>query len=607
MTPATKRRATGVYYTPQPIVEYIVRQTLDPLVKQTAQQSCRPRILDPSCGDGAFLKQAFRHLQASSLDGCFHAGEQLFGVDVDGPAAAAARQALLRMAAVEGATESKSPPSQNHVKAGHEGSDQRRKQVFRIDSKTLSARLRRNIRCGDALIGPDFSQGSSEHQAESPLPPVVPFCWRTSFPEVFAAGGFDAIVGNPPYVNIRLLTKTRGQEVKRYLEARFRCARRAYDLYVLFLEQALALLRPGGMCGMIVPNKIATLEYALPCRALLLEQTALHEVTDASELRVFPDAGVYPYILVFQKQSPPADHRTKVYCLHSIDDLLQPQPPVQIRQRDLTAESGFQIHGQLDVEARVSTLPLADRATLHSGTTGFVAQKVAAALKERCDVGDEPCFDFIVSRNIDRFVIRRGTVRFMKRNFQWPVLPVAGAGLTERKRRLFAGPKIVLAGLSRRLEAALDERGLALGVQVYAACAASEDLHYLLGLLNSKLLSYLFGIRYRAKRLAGGYLAVNKSQLASLPIRVIREGNERDTRLREQLIQQVNRMLTLCTMDRLPPGSKGSGPGAVQATAQEIDRAIDQLVYELYDLTDAEIRRVEDAISPTIHNFQSET
>ena len=557
-----------MYYTPQPIVQYIVQQTLDPLTTRADEQASQPRILDPSCGDGAFLRQVFRYFQDSRKNPRFHAGEQLYGVDVDRQAIATARRAMLRMAAA----------------------------ACPAATERLSTQLNHNIRCGDALVGTDFSEGT-RLDTESPRPTTVPFDWQNAFPEVFAAGGFDAIVGNPPYVNIRLLTKTRGPEVKRYLKARFRCARRAYDLYVLFLERALALLRPGGRCGMIVPNKIATLEYALPCRAMLLEQTALHDVTDASELRIFPDAGVYPYILVFQKQLPLPDHQTNVYCLRSMHDLLQPPPPLRVRQQDLSAESGFQIHGQLDVEARVPTLPLGERASLHSGTAGFVAQKIAAALKERHEVGNEPCFDFIVSRNIDRFTIQRGTVRFMKRDFRWPVLPVAAAELTERKRGLFSGPKIVVAGMSRRLEAALDERGLALGVQVYAACEPSEDPRFLLGLLNSKLLSYLFSIRYRAKRLAGGYLAINKSQLAQLPIRIIREENAQETRLRQQLVEYVDRMLTLCAENRRPSQSIVSNQRAGQEAGPNIDDTIDRLVYELYELTETEIEQIETTIS----------
>ena len=72
--------------------------------------------------------------------------------------------------------------------------------------------------------------------------------------------------------------------------------------------------------------------------------------------------------------------------------------------------------------------------------------------------------------------------------------------------------------MSRRLEAAWDDRGLALGVQVFAASEIQVDPFYLLALLNSKLLSYLFATRFAAKRLSGGYFAINKGQLAKLPI-----------------------------------------------------------------------------------------
>ena len=568
MTPTSRRRADGVYYTPQPIVEYIVRQTLAPLFERPGRLARPPRVLDPSCGDGAFLRQVFCHLRDNQRSPRFNAGQQLYGVDVDHQAVEAARQTVLQMATV----------------------------TDRTDNKRISTQVARNVCCGDALVGTDFSP-DARLQSEAPRCTTVPFNWPTAFPEVAAAGGFDAIVGNPPYVNIRVLTKTRGIDVKRYLESQFRCARRAYDLYVLFLERALALLRPGGMCGMIVPNKIAASQYALPCRALLLEQTELRAVADLSEARIFPGAGVYPYVLVFQKQQPQPEHKTNVYCIRSIPDLSRPPAPLRIRQRDQSADCGFQIHGRLDVEARVPTLPLGDQARLYSGTTGFAAQKILAALKERRDAGSEPSFDFIVSRNIDRFAIQRGKVRFMKRDFRWPVLPIATAELTERKRRMFAGPKIVFAGMSRRLEAALDEQGLALGVQVYAACDLAADPRFLLGLLNSKLLSYLFSIRYRAKRLAGGYLAINKSQLAQLPIRIIQGRESRASRLCTQLAEYVDRMLVLCC-GRSPQDSACSKQRA-GSEAAEIDQAIDHIVYQLYALTKTEIKQVEAAVEET--------
>ena len=121
----------------------------------------------------------------------------------------------------------------------------------------LADRLAATLRCGDALLDADSVPDST--------PPVTPpVAWNRAFPAVFQRQnpGFDVVLGNPPYVNIRVLTRSRGPAVKRYFQQRYRSASGSYDLYVLFMERAFQLLREGGRCGMIVPNKIAALDYA---------------------------------------------------------------------------------------------------------------------------------------------------------------------------------------------------------------------------------------------------------------------------------------------------------------------------------------------------------
>jgi site-specific DNA-methyltransferase (adenine-specific) len=141
---------------------------------------------------------------------------------------------------------------------------------------------------------------------------------------------------------------------------------------------------------------------------------------------------------------------------------------------------------------------------------------------------------------------------------------------------LFANPKIVIAGMSRRLEAAWDDRGLALGVQVFAASDFQIDPFYLLALLNSKLLSYLFAMRYAAKRLSGGYLAINKGQLVRLPIVV-------GTRAHTKWVDVPSIAQPLADVARARSAAGG----------EALDMEIDRLVYELYHLSNNEIARVE--------------
>ncbi|MCI0360673.1 MAG: N-6 DNA methylase [Planctomycetaceae bacterium] len=367
---------------------------------------------------------------------------------------------------------------------------------------------------------------------------------------------FDAIVGNPPYVNIRQLAKSVPAAQIERLRHRFRTARGNFDLYVPFIERALELLSPGGRCGLVIPNKWATLDYARPLRELLLAETTIQHVVDLSAERVFAGANVYPHLLVFTRRAPAKSHAVQ-HRLHG--------KSAAISQRMLSP-AAISFAAPLDVESRVKTRPLGELAVISCGTPGYSARRVADALRNATEGVPYSAHvaDFITSGNIDRYEITRGNVRFLGKLYQRPKLPLDSPALTDRQRRLFAGEKIVVAGLSQRLEAAWDERGLALGVQVFALSEWQIDPHYLLALLNSKLLSFLFRTRFAAKRLAGGYVAINKGQLAQLPIALPRK--------------------TSVALVKLGPARRLSN---------EEDARIDRLVYRLYRQTEAEIATVE--------------
>ncbi len=584
------KKANGVYYTPSAVVDYIVQSTLSPLLEGKSpmqlsglaknwgrdEASLPLTVLDPACGTGYFLVGAYHFLLDWTL-GWYRADdeerwlsgthptlcrsgdsvvlrsdererilhEHIFGVDIDEQAVEVAKRSLL-------AKMSGDPREQDAVAACWE-----------------------NIRCGNSLIGSDLYENDAQRTGNDPLAAVCPFDWEEEFPAVIACGGFDAIVGNPPYVNARHIMQQQGGAIKRYYRGRYRCARRAFDLYVLFVERSHELLRPGGRAGLIVPNKIATLDYARPCRELLLTETTLDTITDVSDQQLFRDASVYPYIITWTKQFAVPDHTVCIVSAADSENLSRAETSHFIRQAAWSAETGLAIHAALDVEARVTTQPLSQRSSLHSGTTGFSAERMAQALKEQGTVDDGDAFNFIVSGNIDRYSISPGNVRFMKRTFARPELPSDSDVLTDNKRNLFANPKIVVAGMTRRLEAAYDADGLALGVQVYAAADLQDDPRFVLGVLNSKLMSFLLRTRFQAKRLAGGYLAINKGQLAKLPIRMIDVADRTAVPLRDEIIDLVDQI------------------SQYRQRLEAADRRIDRLVYELYRLTDAEIEAIE--------------
>jgi hypothetical protein len=258
----------------------------------------------------------------------------------------------------------------------------------------------------------------------------------------------------------------------------------------------------------------------------------------------------------------------------------------------------------LEVESRVRTVLLTEVATIACGTAGYGAEELGRWLVDSSPALPRPqaeCMQFITTRNIERYLIRSRPMRYLGTQCRHPWLPGDCSELTAAKRTLIHRPKIVVAGMSRRLEAAMDMGGAALGVQVFAIYPGVEtggrhlagdvarsdrkglarsqspfatvDLHYLLGLLNSKLLSYLFATRFAGKKLGGGYLAINKGQLARLPVRVVGARERSDLR-RQRRIRKLARL---------------AGPGCV-----EVDAEIDRLVFELYRVGEEEVRRVEE-------------
>jgi SAM-dependent methyltransferase len=401
-------------------------------------------------------------------------------------------------------------------------------------------------------------------------------------PRLLQVESFDAVLGNPPYMSIRQLARSWPRARIDELRAQYAAARGNFDLYALFLERAVALLRPGGRCGLIVPNKWATADYARPCRELLLNQTAMECVLDLTGAGAFAGAAVYPQVLVFRKQPASRSHAVIVQPFECTRACAGASERVQIPQR-LLSPVAVSLTAPLDVESRGKTWPLGDVARLACGTAGYAAAAVAGRLGQRTASASVP---FITTGNIDRFSIQLGNVRFLNRMYADPRLPLDAPELSAARRTLFSAPKIVIAGMSRRLEAAYDDRGVALGVQVFAASPCQVDPYYLLALLNSKLLSYLFATRYAAKRLGGGYLAINKGQLARLPIRLIDQDDARARRLAD-LARSRNVVL-----DRHNPPLPCKGARRAGSLTGD-DRELDTLVYDLYELTAAEIARVE--------------
>jgi len=365
------------------------------------------------------------------------------------------------------------------------------------------------------------------------------FHWDLEFPEVFIDlersawkqnPGFDVVVGNPPYVGTRELSLAGKDDEKAYYSAVYSWAIRGFDLYVVFSQQAISLLSESGRWSFIIPNKFWVSDYGQVMRSDLMTKR-LTRVVDVSQLNVFPDASVYPNLVFAVGKRRSMDDRVTV--------ISDPRPPSLegLLKRVPSSEVIEALSGRVQVRSSAPTLSLSEIATVHSGTTGFQAAAMAKCLIEGPPPPASKAAPFIVTGNVDRFAIERENVMFMGHTYKLPFCVYDPNTITGNKWSLFKNTKVVVAGMVKRLEAALDEEGYALGVGLYALSDLRVNQRYLLALLNSSWMTYFYRTRFEAKHLAGGYLAINKGQLEQLPIRRIEFTTAEEAR--RELVEDV--------------------------------------------------------------------
>jgi len=338
------RKAGGVYYTPKYIVDYIVKNTVGELIagarkdtkKERAEASPAPteksipliKILDPACGSGSFLIAAYQYMIDVYLEyytGLIGRGtarlsptvgraptverdkkilqrslkenriypikqneyrltigekqrilqEHIYGVDIDRQAVEVTKLSLL-LKLLEG---------ENSESTGY---------LFKYSDIKLLPNLSDNIRCGNSLIGSDFYDSVQKDlfNDEEVSRRLNVFDWEKEFPEVFKNGGFDAVIGNPPYVRQEGLG-----EYKEYFSVHYRVYHGVADLYAYFIEKGISLLRKDGLFGIIVANKWMRAGYGERLRRFLKSKEIL-EILDFGDLPVFEKATTYPCILL---------------------------------------------------------------------------------------------------------------------------------------------------------------------------------------------------------------------------------------------------------------------------------------------------------------------
>ena len=312
------------------------------------------------------------------------------------------------------------------------------------------------------------------------------FLWHTWFSDVFNRDdkeGFDIVIGNPPYVSAVNMART-GEEKLLYKQS-YPEATGAYDMYVLFLLLGVKL--SSNIYCWIIPNKLLVADYAKKTLHKLKAECGLEKTIDVSVYDVFKNASVYPIIVLGNKVS---HEQFNSYFLNNYTDLIDNR----LNKKESVEESN---------KVRLSLLGL----KVCSGATGFEAQKIKENI---CEIDNNHTIPFTVSGNIDRYVFNNTNVRYMKDKYSRAFIYL-DSNITESKQEMWKNPKIIIAGMTKKIEACYVDTPLAIGVGVYAIYDfAGYNPFYILGILNSKSTTDFLTAEFSDKHLAGGYLAINK-------------------------------------------------------------------------------------------------
>ncbi len=358
------------------------------------------------------------------------------------------------------------------------------------------------------------------------------FHWELEFPDVFLSSertqsetGFDAVVGNPPYVNALQLARSGDPLEKEFIHDRFTMAG-AFDLYVPFIELAQRLVRVGGRSGLITPNKFLAAPYAKALRHLLCRKHTLERFLDASQADVFEDPAVYPVVTVFRKEVPADAAVVTVELLRKGESTPIPKGTLA---HSLLSSFPEDLWGVL----LARNIPLISRiaaeckrlepsfARVQASTTAGEAAGFAAIMSE-C-TGPEAHHDHFMVANtgiIDRYELRWGvdTMTHEHRQYRRPCVSKEDPRLSQMRRELFARPKLIVAKVAYVPEVCIDTHGGVAGVNVNFIVDAHANLAALLGILNSKLMSYIYREYFAALTMQRAYAQFQAPQLRILPI-----------------------------------------------------------------------------------------
>ena len=591
------KKAGGVYYTPKYIVDYIVENTVGKMLKDKKPGKAvdKIKILDPACGSGSFLLGAYQYLLNWYRNQYEEAGPQknrkvlyeaganvwrlttderkrillthIYGVDIDLQAVEVTKLSLLLK-----------------VLEGESGEILRRQ--MEIFKKRVLPDLGDNIKCGNSLIGSDFYQGQQvDLLNEEELYRVNAFDWNTEFKEIMKSGGFDAVIGNPPY------GYHFSKEELTYLKENYLSIKLFPDSYCIFMLKSSLVLKNNGLFSMIVPNTFCDLENCEEFRNLFLTKIKLTTIWQTG--MAFKSAVVDT--LVFIAKNTESDDQ-------EIEILIE-QKSYKRKLKEFKKNQLVKINYRLSSSEHKILQKIGskfaqfkDFATIQAGVKlyekgkGTPPQTVQTLEDKPFTTKDTPPPKgwrvLYRGASISRYKIKKAE-EFVNYG-EWLAAP--------RNNDLFNAPKILMRRTDDQLMSTLDTTTSICVNSCHVIKLKDDSLdklnyEYVIGLLNSKFLQLIFELD-NPQMVNKAFAEIKIVYVERLPIKLIDFTNPEEKSRHDNIVKHVKTMLELNR--KLDYAKTAEDKTYLQRQIAFTDQMIDQHVYQLYKLTDDEIEIVKE-------------
>lgn len=658
------RKAGGVYYTPEFVVDYIVRNTVGKVIKgKTPKEIEKLRVLDPACGSGTFLVRAYTYLLEYHLNYYLTDKEKykkrlyqikenvwnlttevrkkiltnnIFGVDIDPQAVELAKLSLLLKV-----LENETKESIN--------------QQLKLFNERALPNLDNNIKCGNSIVDYSYFKQSKIDKNMDDLSKVNPFDWNDEakgFGKILTDGGFDVIIGNPPYVkeytNKGIFEDVKETNLKKYYQGKM-------DIWYLFTCNAVDLLKENGLHSFIAQNNWITSAGASILRNKVLNETELISFFDFNDFKVFKDASIQTMIFVLRKKRPKTNYvidynritnaditknQLENYLLNKKCEGIE-HIKVKIRPKELInktisfVDSGIgevlqsmenksnykfreeNIATGIDVHQDFVTdkhLELLKTENIIKGEGIFVltneeVDKLKLTPKEKQII--KPYYtteelDQYYGNHKNKLWIIYSDIKVRKNIVQYPNIKehferfkkvitsdFAPYGLHRaREQRFFEGEKIMSLRKTPKPRFTYTDFPCYVSQSYFVIKPNKINLKYLTGLLNSKIV--YFWLKYRGKK-QGEQLQIDKKPLLDIPLYNPNGSDKNKEKIYVDIISDVESIIQLNM--RLETIRLESEINIIKRQIDVLKDKIDEQVYELYNINAAQKQIIENAVN----------